>query len=283
MPDSIQKFESILITPLLLQRIVSCIDLTRLNESDTEESMIAFFEKATNQYGHVAAVCIYPQFVRLASTQFKATPIKVATVVNFPQGALSLEAVLSEINQVLTEGAQEIDLVFPYMRYLKGDKKYAREFVKACKIACGSQTILKVILETGVLRDSMIIADASRDVMDSGADFVKTSTGKIPQGATHEAAFAMLSMIKEVYEEKKKKVGLKISGGIRHLSQAIQYIQLIEQVMGLKWVIPATFRIGASQLINEILARREDGALSAIAKVRDTSKAKRIKHKDAWK
>ncbi|OGT36984.1 MAG: deoxyribose-phosphate aldolase [Gammaproteobacteria bacterium RIFCSPHIGHO2_12_FULL_37_14] len=242
-------------TKALLQRLFSLLDLTSLNESDNNDTIAAFFEKANSVYGHVAAVCIYPRFVRLAVTQFAGSPIKVATVVNFPEGSSSLSDVLIEINQALEDGAQEIDMVFPYSRYLAGEQQYSRDFISACRAACGAKAVLKVILETGALGDSVIIADACYAAMMAGADFVKTSTGKIAQGATLEAAAAMLLVIKHARAQLKHEVGLKVSGGIRDIQQAAQYMQLLENMMGSAWITPHTFRIGASQLVNEILAQ----------------------------
>ena len=236
------------------EKIYSLIDLTSLNEGDTEENLIPFFKKAESVFGHVAAVCIYPKFVRLAKTFFLNTPVKVATVINFPKGTSSIETVLIEINQALQDGAQEMDVVFPYLRYLEGDKKYARSFVAACRAASSDDILLKVILETGALQDPALISEACWDVFSAGADFVKTSTGKMETGATRSAAEAMLSVIKEKSMHSQKRLGLKISGGIRDVQQAAQYIELAQTIMGKEWVTKDTFRIGASKLVDEILA-----------------------------
>jgi deoxyribose-phosphate aldolase len=237
--------------PLLLERLVRSLDLTSLNPTDTEASMASFFEKAQQPFGKVAAVCVNPAFVRLAATQFAGTGINVATVANFPQGSSSLESVLLEIGSALQSGAQEIDVVFPYLRYLAGERQYAQTFVQACKAACGDVT-LKVILETGALLDPAIIADASLDALAAGADFIKTSTGKIDQGATLEAAATMLLVIRHTATQLKRNMGIKISGGIRDVQQAAQYLELADTIMGKAWAKPATFRIGASKLIDEI-------------------------------
>ncbi|HLB42892.1 MAG TPA: deoxyribose-phosphate aldolase [Gammaproteobacteria bacterium] len=251
--DYIQALQSVAVTSVLLQRILSFIDLTSLSDSDTEDSIKLFFEKANTSYGHVAAVCLYPRFVRLAVTQFAKTPIRIATVANFPEGSSSLENVLIEIHQALEEGAQEIDVVFPYSRYLANEQQYAHDFISACRMSCGTNTTLKVILETGALNDAATIAHASDTAMIAGADFVKTSTGKIAQGATLEAAAIILFTIKQARAELQREIGLKVAGDIREIQQAAQYIQLAEHIMGNEWVTPHTFRIGASQLVNEIL------------------------------
>jgi deoxyribose-phosphate aldolase len=239
--------------PVLIQRLISLIDLTSLNESDTEASIAAFCEKAQTPLGHVAAVCVYPSFARLVAAQFLGTAIKTATVANFPSGADSLESVLAVISRALQDGVQEIDVVFPYQRYLAGERDEAQSFVAACKAVCGPKVSLKVILETGALQDAATIAAASQDVLRAGADFIKTSTGKIPQGATLEVVTIMLLAIRELGPELKRPLGLKIAGGIREFSQAVQFLDLAGTIMGPKWATPHTFRIGASKLLDELL------------------------------
>jgi deoxyribose-phosphate aldolase len=238
----------------LLRRIYSLVDLTSLNDTDTQASITALFSKAQCQLGHVAAVCIYPRFISLSTTHFVRTPVKTATVVNFPEGSASLESVLEEIHECLQLGADEIDVVFPYARYLAGEQHYAHQFVAACKAACGNTAILKVILETGALNDVAIIADAAYTALAAGADFIKTSTGKISEGATLEAAATMLLVIKHTEPQVQHRLGFKAAGGIRTIQQAAQYIELADRIMGKDWATPATFRIGASQLVNELIS-----------------------------
>lgn len=241
------------ITPLVAERIYQLVDLTSLNESDTEASIASLCQKAQGTFGHVAAVCVYPRFAKLVADQFANTSVKAATVANFPAGNASLDTVLAEISCALQAGVQEIDIVFPYERYLAGDKKYTQQFITSCKAACGKDVTLKVILETGCLRDISIIADASYDVLMAGADFIKTSTGKIETGATLQAVAIMLLVVQRAAQQIKRNVGVKVSGGVRHLQQAVQYVQLAELVFDRNWVKPDTFRIGASQLIDEVL------------------------------
>ena len=206
-------------------------------------------ERAILPFGHVAAVCVYPAFARLVADTFAGTAIKTATVVNFPDGDQSLESVLIAINDALQDGANEMDVVFPYTRYLSGEKEFAKTFVSTCKAACGDKALLKVILETGVLKDPAVIAAAAQDVLAAGADFVKTSTGKVNEGATLEAAAVLLLVIQQMSSQLQRCVGLKVSGGIRTMEQAAQYVQLAELIMGREWVSPKTFRIGASKII----------------------------------
>ena len=237
----------------LYRRLFSLIDLTSLNDTDTESSIATFCEKARGPLGYVAGVCVYPRFLRLVATQFANSPIQAVTVVNFPEGSSSLDDVMIEIGRALEDGAQEIDVVFPYLRYLSGEQKYAHTFVEACKAACGDTVLLKVILETGVLKDPSIIADAAFDALTSGADFVKTSTGKIPEGATLEAAAVMLMVIQHLQPKLNRPLGCKVSGGIQHIQQAAQYVELADRILGRTAIMPDTFRIGASKLVDELV------------------------------
>lgn len=231
-----------------LLSILKLIDLTSLNDSDNAETISALCQKATLANVHVAAVCVYPSFVGLVKKLLVDRPIRIATVANFPQGTDSLENVLSIIRQAMLEGAHEIDVVFPYRDYLKGEKEQSYDFIRACKAVCGEKVLLKVILETGALLSAAIITEVSYNVCHAGADFLKTSTGKITTGATLEAAQAMLAVIKKI----PRPIGFKASGGVRTIPEAKQYIQLAENIMGRAWVTPEHFRIGASQLVDEI-------------------------------
>lgn len=238
----------------LAARCIPLIDLTALSETDTESSIAALCEKAVTPLGQVAALCVYPQFVPMVAARFAGSATKVATVVNFPDGQLPLTEVLVDISRALQDGANEIDVVMPYHRYLAGERHYLHDFVAACRAACGLDATLKVILETGALLDPAIIADASYDVLGAGADFIKTSTGKISQGATLEAAATMLLVIKHATPQLKHPVGLKVSGGIRDWQQAANYVALADTIMGGGFVTPATFRMGASQLLDNLLS-----------------------------
>ena len=190
--EYIQQLKPVNITTVLKQKVFSLIDLTSLNDTDTTASIAAFSEKSISPLGHVAAICVYPQFVRLIAAAFSETPIKVATVANFPHGKDSLESVMVQIGDALENGAQEMDVVFPYERFLAGEHQYAELFITTCKAACGDDVLLKVILETGALPDLKTIAEASRIALFGGADFIKTSTGKIAQGATLEAVVSAI-------------------------------------------------------------------------------------------
>jgi len=229
--------------------LLQLIDLTSLNDSDTAETISAVCQKAVTSFGHVAAVCFYPQFVKLAKSKLANTPVKIATVANFPEGNQSLEHIFSVIKQAISDGANEIDVVFPYQDFLKGDKEKSYELIRQCKAACGESILLKVILETGALMQDAVIAEVSYNVCHAGADFLKTSTGKISVGATLDAARVMLETIKKI----PRSIGIKISGGVRSIEQAGQYIELAQHIMGPQWISPAHFRIGASQLVDQII------------------------------
>ncbi len=230
------------------RKIMSLLDLTSLNDTDNEATIIQLCKKATNSLGSVAAICIYPRFVKLAREQIINPSIYIATVSNFPHGDQSLTDTLNEINSALQDGADEIDVVMPYPSLLRGDKKYVRDFIAACKSNCDQRT-LKVILETGILATPELIAEASHLAIDGGADFIKTSTGKYSIGATTEAASVMLNVIAASQYE----VGFKASGGVRSVAEAQSYIQLAYEILGSDWIMPQTFRIGASQLVDNLL------------------------------
>jgi deoxyribose-phosphate aldolase len=216
-------------------------------------SITALCHKAISTVGQVAAVCVYPQFVATARGLLAGTTVNIATVANFPQGVASIDEVLLAIDQALKAGAQEIDVVFPYQRYLAGDTEVAQEFVSQCKKACGDK-LLKVILETGAFEDLSVLEQAAITAVNGGADFLKTSTGKIPVGATPKTAEVLLSVIKKMQPTVATQLGFKASGGVRTIEQAAGYIALANQILGAEWVTPKTFRLGASQLLDAVLA-----------------------------
>lgn len=243
------------LTPALAQQVVTLIDLTSLGESDTSDQIAVLCHKAVTTHGAVAAVCIYPQFISEAVALLRGQSVKVATVVNFPHGLDPIDKVQQDIRMALQDKVDEIDVVFPYERYLAGDKMGAQDFIRQCRSAAGDEITLKVILETGAIPSLEMISEISADVILAGADFLKTSTGKIATGATLEAAAVMLLVIKRLQPSIKRKLGFKASGGIRTLEQAAVYIELAKQIMGIEWVGPKTFRLGASQLLDVALQK----------------------------
>ncbi len=176
--------------------------------------------------------------------------VRVACVTNFPAGAPDVAAAAGETRDAVARGAHEVDVVLPYTAWLAGDRGRAVDLVAACHEACGDAVRLKVILETGRLATPENIAAAAADVIAGGADFIKTSTGKIDISATLEAAAAMLRTIRSA----DRPVGLKVAGGIRAVADAGAYMAQADAMMGADWLSPATFRIGASGLLNDIAA-----------------------------
>lgn len=231
------------------ERLFRLIDLTRLNEDDTENDIALLCKNAITSLGHVAGVCVYPRFTKMIASQFDQSSVRTITVANFPQGTKPLEGVLVEIEEVLVAGANEIDMVFPYQQFLDGAYEPSHDFVYAAKAACGSDVKLKVIVESAVYPSLEKLAEACRLIINAGADFLKTSTGKITKGASVEAALVMLTIIKE----ENQSIGFKAAGGIREPGQALGYLTLAEEIMGRDWVQPERFRIGASQLVDHLI------------------------------
>jgi deoxyribose-phosphate aldolase len=189
-------------------------------------------------------VCLWPQFVGEAARSLKDSGVTVATVINFPAGGEDLERVLEDMDEALGDGADEIDLVLPYKAVLRGDTQVASDMIRESKGIVGPGRLLKVILETGAMPDLETVAAASRLAIGAGADFLKTSTGKIAVSATPEAAGTMLAEIARAG----RPVGFKAAGGIRTLADAALYLRLAEEAMGAGWATRDTFRIGASSL-----------------------------------
>ncbi len=231
-------------------RALALLDLTNLKDDCTPNQIVTLCERAQSPFGPTAAICIWPRFVMQARTLLGPdSPIRIATVVNFPSGEMKTEDVLAETRDAVADGADEIDLVIPYRALAKGDEKAVTDMVTAVKAACGP-AILKTILETGELKDIALIRRASDLSIAAGADFIKTSTGKVGVNATLEAADIMLQAIRD----SRKKVGFKPAGGISTVADAGHYLRLADTIMGDDWVIPSTFRFGASGLLDDIIA-----------------------------
>lgn len=234
----------------LALRLLPLLDLTSLGEDDTPAQIAALCATAASAHPGPAAVCVYPEHVTTAQRALGEGTIRVATVVNFPEGEGRPEHIHRETRRALAAGAEEVDLVFDYRAFLRGDVALARDGVIACREACGKDVPLKLILETGVLGESSLIHQASRIGIEAGADFLKTSTGKVAVNATLPAAIAMLDAI----EATGGRCGLKVSGGIRTLDDAAPYLALVDARMGPDWATPRHFRIGASALFSALLA-----------------------------
>jgi deoxyribose-phosphate aldolase len=226
------------------------IDLTDLSDDHSPDGIDELCRRA-REYG-TAAVCVWPEYVARCAELLAGSEVRIATVVNFPSGDEAVDDVVALAGAALAEGADDIDLVLPYRPYLGGDSDRAGEMVAAIAMLIESPKLLKVILESGAYPDADTVAGAARLAIANGADFVKTSTGKIPEGASLEAARAMLEEIRTAAQTGSA-VGLKPSGGIRTSDEAFAYIDLADEVMGEGWATPATFRFGASGLLDALL------------------------------
>ncbi|MDP8918448.1 MAG: deoxyribose-phosphate aldolase [Pseudomonadota bacterium] len=238
------------------QRALRSLDLTDLTETCTDQAIDALCKKALDPRGPVAAVCVWPQFVKRAQEGLKGSSVRIATVVNFPAGGEDVGRVTDDVQEALSDGANEIDLVLPYEAVRRGDLTAATEMVEAVREMIDQNRLLKVILETGELKDAALIETASRIAIEAGADFIKTSTGKTPVSATPEAAVIMLNAIKA----SGRPVGLKPSGGIRTVADAKIYLDLADRILGQGWATPQTFRIGASSVYDALIAAIEGRA-----------------------
>ena len=231
---------------------ISLMDLTTLSDDDTNEKVISLCKQAHSLGGDTAAVCIYPRFVPIARKTLKdqgTSNIKIATVTNFPHGNDDVEIAVLETKAAIAYGTDEVDVVFPYNALKAGNEDVGYELVKACKEVCGD-ILLKVIIESGELKDPALIKRASEICIDAGADFIKTSTGKVPVNATLEAAKIMLTVIKN----KNTKVGFKAAGGVKDAKTAKQYLDMARDILGDDWVSSKTFRFGASSLLGNLLS-----------------------------
>ncbi|MCK5697788.1 MAG: deoxyribose-phosphate aldolase [Gammaproteobacteria bacterium] len=234
------------------RQAIGLMDLTTLSDDDTDEKVITLCQDAHTQAGDTAAVCIYPRFIPIARKTLYAqkTPaIKIATVTNFPYGGDDLDIALAETSAAMAYGADEVDVVFPYHALMAGDAKTGAEIIAACREICADAT-LKVIIESGELKTPELIRSASEISIEAGADFIKTSTGKVPVNATLEAAKIMLEVIKDSQQD----VSFKAAGGVKDANTAKEFIDLASRIMGADWVTADHFRFGASSLLVSLLA-----------------------------
>lgn len=234
-------------------RVLKSLDLTNLDDNCSEEDVKALAGRAFTPFGPVAAVCVWPRFVKAARGALGDRAMPICTVVNFPEGGAESGPVVAETKQAISDGAAEIDMVAPYRRLMTGHPEVMRSMVERVRTACG-RARLKVILETGVLADREVIQQATAIAIEGGADFIKTSTGKTPGKATVSASRAILRAI----QASDRPVGLKVAGGIRTLEDAARYISAARDIMGDAWVTPQNFRIGASGLLDELLLTLND-------------------------
>lgn len=242
-----------------LKMTLNMIDLTTLEGADTDRKVVHLCNKAQHLHDTypdlptVAAVCVYPNFVKTAKACLTGSGINVASVATaFPSGQSSLEIKLLDTKIAVDAGAEEVDMVISRGKFHEGDYNFVFDEIATIKEACGSSR-LKVILETGELGTFDKVRKASDIAMEAGADFIKTSTGKISPAATLPVTLVMLEAIKDYYYKTGIQVGMKPAGGISNAKLALQYLMLVKETLGKDWLTNQWFRFGASSLANDVL------------------------------
>jgi deoxyribose-phosphate aldolase len=235
-------------------RLLGLLDLTRLERPDEPEAIDALVRRAVTPAGAAAAVCLYPEWLSRAVGPLAGTGVRISAVANFPAGDDDPATAAAVAASAVQAGAGEIDVVVPWRAHLAGDGEAIARLVGACRTAVGPSVALKAILEVGSLGDGATVIDASARALAAGADFLKTSTGKVGPGGNLVAARAMLEAIRDAGHG-----GFKASGGVRTSAQALAYLELAERMLGPDWVSAATFRIGASSLLDDLLAQLPEG------------------------
>ena len=242
------------------KQIFNCIDLTTLKCTDSEESVMRFTEKVNElddkhpDLKNVAAICVYPNFAKIVNDTLQVDNVEIACVAGgFPSSQTFQEIKIAETAMAIHDGATEIDIVLSVGKFLSGDYEGVCDEIQELKSVCGDKH-LKVILETGALKSAENIKKASILSIYSGADFIKTSTGKESPAATPEAAYVMCQTIKEYYQKTGRKIGLKPAGGINTMHDALVYYTIVKEVLGEEWLTNKLFRIGTSRLANICLS-----------------------------
>lgn len=256
-----------------LKMALSMIDHTTLEGKDSPGKVIQLCSKAMKPYAalpdlpSVAAVCVYPTMVSVAKKALKGSSVKVASVATaFPSGMAPLRVKLEDTKYAVAEGADEIDMVLSRGEFLSGNYNFIFDEIASIKEACGDAH-LKVILETGELATLENVRKASDIAMHAGADFIKTSTGKISPAATQPVTLVMLEAIRDYYLNTGIMIGMKPAGGIRKAKEALQYLVLVKETLGAEWLSPDWFRFGASSLTNDLLmqiVKQETGVYQSI-------------------
>jgi deoxyribose-phosphate aldolase len=241
-------------------RALPLLDLTELGDAVTVSMIDELCKKAAAPLAslpavHVAAVCVWPRFVKRCRTKLAGSGVRIATVANFPSGEESRNDVVAAVERAVADGANEIDLVLDYRMFVCGNVRQSGEKIGLVRSALPRAVLLKVILETGELGSVDTIRAAARLAAAAGADFLKTSTGKVKTNATLESARILL----EVARESSRPMGVKPSGGIRKTEDAAAYLALADEIMGRAWAAPRTFRFGASSLLDDLVACVEGG------------------------
>src|SRR5574344_2512096 len=240
--------------------LMGSVELTTLKTTDSEDSVLAFTERV-NQFDeqypelpHVATICVYPCFAKTVSETLEVDGVEIACVSgSFPSSQALIEVKVAETALAIKDGATEIDIVMPVGKFLSGDYEGVADEISELKQVCGEHK-MKVILETGCLKTPENIKKASILAMYAGADYIKTSTGKLEPAATPEAAYVMCQAIKEYYDETGIQIGFKPAGGLNSVMDAIIYYTIVKEVLGEKWLTNQWFRLGTSRLANLLLS-----------------------------
>lgn len=247
-------------TPEVKKFLMGSIELTTLKTTDSEESVLAFtervnrFDEAYPSLPHVATICVYPCFANIVSSSLEVDGVEIACVSgSFPSSQALIEVKVAETALALKDGATEIDIVMPVGKFLSGDYEGVADEISELKQVCGDRK-MKVILETGCLKTAENIKRASIIAMYAGADYIKTSTGKLEPAATPEAAYVMCQAIKEYYNETGIQIGFKPAGGINSVMDALIYYTIVKEVLGEKWLTNQWLRFGTSRLANMLLS-----------------------------
>ncbi|MBN1387966.1 MAG: deoxyribose-phosphate aldolase [Bacteroidales bacterium] len=251
------------LNPVNARRILGLLDYTSLNVTDNNSTIERICEKVNN-YTYIfpdlpvfAAICVYPRFVPVLKKNLEVPSVKIASVAGgFPSSQTTRDIKLAEVRQALEEGAEEIDIVMSIGEFLAGNSNYIKDEIASIKELMGDK-YLKVIIESGILSDPELIYDASIIAMESGADFIKTSSGKEKVSASLEAVYVICNAIKNFYHASGRMTGIKPAGGIAEANDAVGYYSLVEMVLGKEWLLPENFRIGASRLANNLLSEVE--------------------------
>lgn len=237
------------------------IELTTLKTTDSDTSVLAFTERVNdfdNEYPdmpHVATICVYPCFANTVAESLEVDGVEIACVSgSFPSSQARIEVKIAETSLAVADGATEIDIVMPVGKFLSGDYEGVCDDIAEMKAACGEEVPMKVILETGALKTASNIKKAAILSMYAGADYIKTSTGKLEPAATPEAAFVMCQAIKEYHKQTGIQIGFKPAGGINSVMDAIIYYTIVKEVLGEKWLTNKWFRLGTSRLANMLLS-----------------------------
>ena len=240
--------------------LMGSVELTTLKTTDSEESVLAFtekvnqFEEAYPTLPHVATICVYPCFAKIVSESLEVEGVEIACVSgSFPSSQSLIEVKTVETALAIKDGATEIDIVMPVGKFLAGDYEGVVDEIQQQKMACGDHD-MKVILETGCLKTAENIKKASILSMYAGADYIKTSTGKLEPAATPEAAYVMCQAIKEYYDETGIMIGFKPAGGLNSVMDALVYYTIVKEVLGEKWLTNKWLRLGTSRLANLLLS-----------------------------